>query len=270
MILIAFIFFCFVRHVVALGGIYFMTLSDESLSNPACAPIIDECLLAGYNFVFDASGNIAFASLSTTVKCDTFAAWASGDERTGTISATSLSGVVHFEATYADMVMRIPLTSSNCSLAFDLGDYMPNPLIGSLAFESDNGDPTCRVTDCERAGYNYVTDAKGNVLFSNRGSADCPLAAGNVAAGNTFSVTQNINRLIFEGITTDVVGTFSANKIDVTIGGACTLTFSKTPSMDVAFMAQMDESPFMSAATAILRVALVSVVTLAYIVNFVF
>jgi hypothetical protein len=222
-----------------------MTLNDESLSNQACTQIINDCLLSGYNFIFDAHGNIAFTSLSKFSSCDSFYAAAFGNEYSGTIQAISLSGNVHFEAFYEDLIMHVPISSLNCTLKFNLETYFPNDMSGSISFEGTNGDSSCHVTECEEAGYNYIIDSSNAILFANRGSSFCPITLGHIDNIHGMELMTTVDRLQTTDISSHVSSVLTMDQIIVTLDETCVITFSRTLSTSTIFSAQ-GQGAFMS------------------------
>ena len=222
-----YIFMCLIRFAYSNGGLDYLSLNNESLSNQACASIINDCLLSGYNFIYDSTGNVAFASLSPFSTCDSFVATAVGNEQSGTLTATSYSGLVQFDATYSSTELRIPISNSMCTLVFDIKTYVPNTMSGSLSFEYDNGDSSCRVTECQRAGYNYIYDSSSTMYFASRAAeTHCPLAIGSIDTnGNELRLTQNYDNLALVDITSDVTGIMTINQVNVTIDAMCMYTY---------------------------------------------
>ncbi len=233
------------------GGVYYLSLNEETTNNPDCAAVVTDCVRAGYNFIYDAHGNVAFASLWEGSTCDAYVGAATGSEHEGTLQAASLSGAVHFEGTYANKQLRIPVSTTGCAVVLDVQTFMPNAFSGALSYESNNGHASCVTTDCQLSGYNYVTDESNVMVFASRSATFCPLAAGFAHQKTWLTMTKNVDRLVATDINASVEGVFGDDgRLVVTVNGECAYTYARALSTDTTYLAQaaQQQGAFMSGA----------------------
>ena len=207
----------------------------------ACPASVPPCVQAGYQYIYDANGNLAFVpnDTSNADACPDFYGYAvSTGSNTGafTLYTGSFSTTLSGTYTATQITIGVPYNSGTCTQTFNRGAAGGNEAV--LTYQSYTGGSTCAPGACLTSGFNAIinTNTGGLALLSaDSNSTDaCYAYFGAVTSGSTFSIS-NVIMPTQAGPTeqayTGVTGTVSSsNGLVVSTPGGCTYTFQEAAS----------------------------------------
>jgi hypothetical protein len=211
------------------------TLSYTSYTNSAGCPALDSCVTSGFDYIWDAYGDVVFVPIAGTPSspCTSYLGTAAS-------SSTATSGALTLEddnsnsysATYTASTLSVTL-AAGCVVSFSRGAATGAQ---TYAYTSYTGGAACAPDACVMAGYNSAADASANVAFLSASTTTTLGCSGYLTTASAASSSSSSGSLTFTNFISsntvipipagDMSGTYTATSVTVSTAAGCTATFT--------------------------------------------
>ena len=225
--------FATLQRVAAQGGVGL----TYSAATAGCPSPLGNCVPAGYDYIYDLTGNAVFVPKDTAVadNCDAWLGFAGAGSTTatGTLQLTS-DGTNFYSAAYTPTQMTVTPVAG-CTLTFSRGSSSSSD-VGAIAYSSFTGGNSCAPDACLLSGYNFIV-AGTSVAFLSRSGNSSLACYGYVGTATPVTSSINIDYALTGSsvmpIMSGVTATYSDTSITLSTtlsGSACSYTFTQVAS----------------------------------------